>query len=77
MSDYVETVTLSGKTSDMFGIHFQFNDGRGKSGDGYAPPLDNVCSGDYFHIQVDNETGRIIGWVPVKYEEVDALLRQM
>jgi len=72
----IKTVRLGAKASDMFDIEFISAKYR-KSGDGYAPDIKGLCGGDYLDVEIDNATGKIVGWVPIEAEEVDELLEQM
>jgi hypothetical protein len=36
--------------------------------DGYLPYVNAVIGGDQTSIEIDNETGKIIGWSPIKIE---------
>lgn len=31
----------------------------------YMPYIDYLCGGDYIEFEIDNETGRILNWVPL------------
>lgn len=65
-------VRIGGKVSDMGWAEMLNSEGKylAKSG-AYMPDIEGICSGDYIDIAIDNETGRIIGWVPLKPEDLD------
>jgi len=64
MSRLVKTITISGKSVDS--CYTGLYDASEKEiavSDGYAPEIDNLCDGDYVELEVDVETGKIVGWV--------------
>lgn len=32
---------------------------------GYVPYIPGIGNGDYIHLEIDNETGKIVGWKPL------------
>jgi hypothetical protein len=36
---------------------------------GYLPRVNSVLGGDETSLNIDNETGTIIGWTPIKIED--------
>ena len=56
-------VYISMKHNDMANI--QMDD---VEHDGYMP-YSGIFGGDYTSFEVDNETGKIIGWVPLRIED--------
>lgn len=64
------TVLISAKCSDMCSATVRDDDGNTvKSASGYAPSIGAINGGDYLDIEVDLETGKIVGWEPVTVEE--------
>jgi hypothetical protein len=62
----IKTLKINIKHNDMFAI--ELKDEGGKiifSKDDYAPNIPHFCGGDYTDFFIDNETGKIIGWVPL------------
>ena len=56
-------VTIAGKCSDLcftsfLGIHHH----------GYVPNIPGIGGGDYIEIEIENETGKIVGWKPLTIE---------
>ena len=41
--------------------------------DGYVPSIKGLGSGDYVDIDIDNATGKIIGWVPLSADKIEEL----
>lgn len=41
---------------------------------GSMPYLNNILGGDYTQLTIDNETGTIIGWEPIKQEDIDEFI---
>jgi len=70
-------VNFGAKCNDMADFRVMFEDGTTFEKDGYPPKVSGVCGGDYYDFTVENETGRILGWVPIKSEEVEELARNM
>ena len=70
-------VSFGAKCSDCSDIAVIFEDGTSFEKDGYPPTISGVCGGDYFHFTVENETGRILGWVPLEDGEIHNLTRNM
>lgn len=40
-------------------------------GDGYVPRNWGVGGGDYVKLTIDNETGKIVGWVPIDLKTLE------
>lgn len=67
--------------TQVVSVSFKHNDAaqievlqRGKTlfeHDGYMPYV-GVFGGDYTELKIDNETGRILDWVPLKIEDLVA-----
>lgn len=65
----IKTVKFYAHSSDCSQVTFIAHDGYEVVDHiGYFPHIDKVCGGDDLRIEVDNETGRIIGWVPFTEE---------
>lgn len=61
-------IGLSAKASDLHFVQIYFEDGSTREHDGYNP---GVCgSGDYTKLEIDNETGKIIGWKPLQLSDL-------
>lgn len=58
----MKTVSICGKTSDMFGLSFEEVDYNG-----YVPSGFGIGAGDYIQLDIDIETGRIIDWDKDKF----------
>lgn len=60
----MKIITVSGKCSDM--CYFAVKDADGKvvyeQHDGYVPSGCGVGGGDYIEVQIDIETGQVVGW---------------
>lgn len=57
---------------DCFSMTISDDDGnRILDGDGYAPHIQNFSGGDDLDFIIDNETGKIIGWVPLTEDDVE------
>lgn len=44
---------------------------------GYAPFIKNLCGGDDVDFEIDNATGKIIGWVPITDDQLEEILEDM
>lgn len=66
-------IFVGGKCSDMAWYYINNENGETvKDGEGYAPYIKGVSDGDYIEIEVDNETGKVIGWVPMTNKVVES-----
>lgn len=67
-----KTIRITAKCSDQFILTI-----KGKDYVGYSPRPFNgsskMVNGDYVDLEIDNKTGRIVGWKPL----TDKDLRQM
>jgi hypothetical protein len=45
--------------------------------DGYAPYIQNFSGGDDLNFKIDNETGKIIGWVPLTKDNIEEILQNI
>ncbi len=70
-------VNFGGKCSDCAYIGVSFEDGTHFEKDGYVAKVSGVGGGDYYDFTVDNETGRIIGWVPLEDSEIHFITKDM
>ena len=73
----ITKIFFGAKCSDMATVDFHLSDSSYRTGTGYAPYIRNVCMGDYFEFEVDNDTGKILNWTPINVEDIDYLLEQM
>lgn len=55
-------LSIQGKSSDLNYIEVKDGIAVITEKNGYFPYINGVCGGDYFDIQIDTETGKIIGW---------------
>lgn len=63
-------VYVGGKTSDMAHVTLEI-DGEEVEHDGYMPTgIPALGGGDYIEIVIDNETGVVEGWVPLKFSDL-------
>lgn len=73
----VKTVTINAHARDCQDWEFYDVDGRSiKSHVGYSPitiPEISAEYGDDVSFKIDNETGRIIGWVPITDEQLEEM----
>ena len=60
---------ISAKCSDCCGAVLINGDKRMER-QGYAPDIAGVCSGDYIDIEIDLDSGVVVGLA--KYEEIEA-----
>lgn len=70
-------IFLDAKCSDL--CYTTITDDKGFiifENDGYVPRFKGIGGGKYLDIQIDNKTGKIIGWVPLTQEEVDELIKE-
>lgn len=71
-------INITGKCSDTFGLTVQDDFGEELIDYvGYAPALANVCDGDYIDMEIDNDTGKIIGWVPLTKRSIKAIKEEL
>ena len=73
----VKTISFFAHHTDTFSILATMSDGSEIENSGYAPHIPAVCSGDDTEFVVDNETGKIVGWVPLTKEELEHLITKM
>jgi len=45
--------------------------------DGYVPYIAAIGGGDYIVIDIDNETGKVVGWVPLTEDELREAAKEM
>ncbi len=69
-------IFISCKHNDMCDFEVIDDDNTLYESHDYAPYL-GIFGGDYTHFQVDNETGKIVGWVPITKEEIERLKEEM
>ena len=68
-------IRLSGKASDMFNYSVYDTDGLELlDKEGYAPDIYGVCGGDYFDLEIDIETGKIVDWNQQSKDDILRLL---
>jgi hypothetical protein len=73
----VKTISVTAKASDaQYWGFFDHKDERLLSFNGYAPSFKGLAEGDYIQFQIDNETGKIIGWVPLEDDSFDRLIEE-
>lgn len=53
-----KTISFSGKCSDCFQIRYP----NGKEHLGYVPFEIGIGGGDYIELEIDVETGKVVGW---------------
>lgn len=66
-------ISISGKVSDMFGLQVQDGDNN-IDYCGYVPYHMGFGGGDYIEIDIENETGRIVGWKPIPVDKLISLV---
>lgn len=42
--------------------------------DGYVPNIPAIGGGDYFEMEIDNDTGKIMGWTPLTPEKIKSII---
>jgi hypothetical protein len=63
----MRTLKLFGKTSDMSSMKIIDNDGETiMDHEGYVPHDMCIGGGDYVKLEIDIESGKVIGWNPEK-----------
>lgn len=67
----ITEVRLSGKCSDSSYTDIIFEDGGSIENYGYVPYIKGIGGGDYIDLRIENETGRLIGWVPLKHKDLE------
>ncbi len=66
-------IFVGGKCSDRSWYYIKNEYGETvKDGEGYAPYVKGVSDGDYIEIEIDNETGKVVGWVPMTVDSVES-----
>lgn len=58
-------ISIYGKVSDMFCLsveEYEYN--------GYVPDGLGIGGGDDIELRIDNDTGKIVGWVPLTIEKI-------
>lgn len=60
-------ISIGGKVSDL---SYLVAKEAGVDHDGYVPYIKGIGGGDYIEIEIDNDTGKIVGWVPLTVEEL-------
>ncbi len=67
-------ICVNAKCGDMFNMTIHDNNGNEiLFKEGSVPSKLNIGGGDYIHFDIDNETGKIIGWVPLTDEEIQEI----
>ena len=61
----IRVLEIDSKASDCHGWVYM-----GRDGDGYAPHVPNVCGGDYVHLLVCLDCGKVQGKFPVVSEDL-------
>jgi hypothetical protein len=70
-----KTITISGKCSDMFGATlYDENDDCIGQYDGYVPDI--FGGGDYIELEIDIETGKIVGWENIDKNKIDKIFHK-
>lgn len=68
-------ILINGKCDDKCFIDLRHKDGRGTTEySGYVPHGFSIGGGDYIKLRIDNDTGKIIDWVPLRVEEAERIL---
>jgi len=68
-------IYFSGKCSDMSTLVIEDDNGdRLLYYDGYVPNIPAIGGGDYFEMEIDNETGKIMGWTPLTPEKIKSII---
>ena len=44
---------------------------------GYCPTIENFSGGDDLSFIIDNETGRILNWKPIKINDLDEICKSV
>ena len=60
---------ISGKCDDRFSAHVGDN-----SYEGYVLSGIGIGGGDYIDMEIDLETGMIVGWKPITVDEIVAIM---
>lgn len=63
-------ISISAKCSDMCSTTVKDETGILFNTAGYAPSIDAVGDGDYISLEIDNDTGTIVGWTPLTLTEL-------
>jgi hypothetical protein len=67
-------ISISGKVSDMFCLQAQDSSDY-IDYNGYVPSGMGFGGGDYIEIDIENETGRIVGWKPIPIDKLISLVK--
>ena len=63
-------LVINAKCSDLCNVEY-YKDGKPIiESNGYAPDFPGICGGDYIDIEIDLDTGKIIGFDPISHEDV-------
>lgn len=61
----MSNIYITAKCSDLFGLEFEY-----VLYTGYVPRGIGIGGGDFIKLEIDNETGKIIGWKPLTIESL-------
>jgi len=66
-------ITVGGKCSDMAWFNVTKDGVPVIDHHGYMPSIKSIGGDDYIELDIDNETGKIIGWVPLTDASIEDL----
>jgi hypothetical protein len=72
----VKTIHVYAHHRDMSTFTFVNEDGTEHKIEGYAPRIKHLSGGDDTQFQIDNATGKIIGWVPLTDDDMEKILKE-
>lgn len=64
------TIRISGKCDDRFSARIGDDDAY----EGYVLSGIGIGGGDYINMEIDLETGMIVGWKPISVDEIVAIM---
>jgi len=71
-------ITIYAHSRDCSSVNiFDENDNMLFDHGGYFPYIGHLCEGDDLEITIDNETGKILGWVPLTEEDIQRLKEEV
>lgn len=68
---------VSGKSSDMNDASLEIDGKTIVTKDGYVPCVDGIGGGDYYDIEIDLDTGTIVGFKSPTTEDVTDAIKNM
>jgi hypothetical protein len=66
----MRTLKINAKCSDLCFAEYEVDGITKAKTDSYAPNVEGLCGGDYVDLEIDLDTGQIIGWVVPTHEQI-------